>query len=642
MIKRRVRMIALALCLLWVLPGMAATARAEDAPALTLLFTTDTHSHCVPHTALIKGESQLVGGYARLKTAVKANRAEGRTLLLDSGDYSMATLYQTYTVSDALDLRLMQAVGYDAVALGNHDFEVTEQGLRDEWTLFAEMGGSFPLLCANLTDGDAAQDDNPLQAFGVRNYAVFERNGLRIGVFALMGDEAASYTPLTTLSFADPVKTAKATVKRLRETEKVDLVILLNHAGTMPDGSFHEDADIAKAVPGIDVILSGHMHVPMEEAQIVNDTVIACAGTGLSYVGKMELYREGDGWRTDYRLIPLTDEWQPDAGIQAMIEPYTQRLDREYFPAYGVSARQDDEIALSPYDFLDGDSMCLSLQNYAFGALIADGYLYAVRALGAAAHVGMCPVGSVRGGLYKGRWRMADLYNALSYGSSPLDGSCASPMVTAWLTGRELYDLCETSVSVSAILNSAQLLMGGIRCTYSDLRPLFNKVYAVEVYDPDTASWQSVERSEKELYALACSWQSLRSISLIKGNTFGLLGVDPKDENGNVLYTLEEQKARIVRKADGAELKEWDTLYQYLRSMPVGADGLPEVAELYGQPASYLHKTEPSLSTLFRNPNKAAWAQYGAVATLALLIALSVWLVRRLWRRARAKKTRGA
>lgn len=625
-------------CLILLWTGAFATAHADASPALTLLFTTDIHSHAVSHTGFVNGEGQQVGGYARLKSAVDAHWAEGRTLLLDSGDFSMATLYQTFTVSDALDLTLMQAVGYDAVALGNHDFEVTEEGLKDELTLFSRKGGQFPLLCGNLTypgGAGSAQGDNPLAAYGVQNYAVFERNGLRIGVFSLMGDEASAYTPLTVLSLADPIETAKTIVKQLREVEKVDLVILLSHAGTLPDGSFHEDADIAKAVDGIDVILSGHMHLPMSEPQTVNGAVIVCAGTALDALGKMELFRTGDGWTATCRLIPLTDEWPQDEAILKLIAPYAQKLDSEYFPAYGVSARQDDAVAVSPYNFPDGDAMCLKLDNYALGALIADGYLHTLRSLGLDVQVGMIPVGSVRGGLYHGNVLMKDLYNVLSYGISPLDGSCGSPMVTAYLSGRELFELCETSVSVSAILSSAQLLMGGIRCAYSNLRPLLNKVYQVEVYNPALDAWENVTRSDDKLYLLACSWQSLQSIRLIDSNSYGLLSVSPKDEQGKPLDTLEKQEARIVRLENGAELKEWNTLYQYLNAMETDENGLPVIDARYGVPADYLRKTDPSLQTLFVNPNKVAWYQYGAIAAIVLLIALTVFLVRR---RRRKKK----
>ena len=637
------RLIVWLLCLTLALAPALTFAETEALPDVRLLFTTDIHSHAVPHTAQVEGQSAQVGGYARLKTAVEAHTLEGRTLLLDSGDYSMATLYQTFTVSDALDLTLMQAVGYDAVALGNHDFEVTEDGLKSELTLFRQKGGTFPLLSSNLVQsGDASPevDANPLSDYGVHNYTVLECNGLRVGVFALMGKEASSYTPVTTLAFADPIKTAKTVVKQLRDVEKVDLVVLLDHAGTMPNGSFHEDADIAKAVGGIDVILSGHMHVPMTEKQVVNGAVIVCAGTALNELGQLNLTRDGSGWKADYSLIPLTDEWAEDAEISAILEPYSAKLDAEYFTAYGVPVKQNDVIAVSPYDFADGDAMSQKVDNYAFGALIADGYIATVRSLGVDAQVGMTPVGSVRGGLYQGKLLMGDLYNALSYGISPIDGSPASPMVTAWLTGAELYDLCETSISLSSILNTAQLLMGGIRYTYSDLRPLLNKVYGVEVYNPDTSAWEAVARSGDKLYALACSWQSLQSIGLIKSYSYGLLSIEPKDAQGNLLDTLEKQEASIVRKPDGAELKEWDTLYQYLQTMAKGEDGLPVIDARYGQPGDYVRKANPSIATFFVSPNKTAWIQYGVVAFLLAVIALTVCLIRRRRSKKKARATK--
>lgn len=421
------RMLCAALCIITVaLCVPCAYSAPEEASELTLLFTTDIHSNLVPHLALIDGKPARVGGYARLKSAVSANAREGKTLLLDSGDFSMGTLYQNFSVSDRLDLRLLDTLGYDAVALGNHDFEIGEDKLRLMLDDFRAEGGSFPLLAGNLIySGEKkiseGQSGNPLGGQGVQNYAVIERAGLKIGLFSVMGDNAVSYTPTKQFAFADPVKSAESIVNTLRRKEDADIVIMLSHAGYTADGSFTEDADIARKVEGIDVILSGHTHMAMHEAVTVGDTIIACAGTALNYLGKMELRRENGVWKADYGLIPLDSRWKEDGEIAAMIGTYNARLDAGYLRSLGVMRDIMEDFAYCECDFYDGDAMLSSIRDYPFARLLSEAYFYALEQEGIDdAQVAMIPVGTVRAGLYKGKLKIMDAYNVLSYGASPV------------------------------------------------------------------------------------------------------------------------------------------------------------------------------------------------------------------------------
>lgn len=459
------RVLSLALCALLCLFSLSASVAAfEDDAALTLLFTTDIHSNIVPHLTRVDGKAARIGGYARLKTAVDANRREGKTLLLDSGDFSVGTLYENFNSTDVLDLRLLDALNYDAVALGNHDFDAGAEAMRGELTL----------LSGNLIYADQRRGvTNPLAAQGVRDCIVVERGGYRIGLFSVMGKDAVSYTSLSEFSFASPVKSAQRIVTALREMEKVDLVVMLSHAGTLPDGSFTEDAEIARAVKGIDVILSGHEHVPIPEIQRVGDTMIVCAGTALNYLGRMDLSQKDGKWTADYELIPLDDRWTEDAGIADMIAPYTQRLNDGYLRRLGVKHGVTENFVYSPYDFPDGDAMGAALRDYAFGRLLTDAYFYALSSEGIDdVDIALVPNGTVRAGLYRGNLQVMDVYNVLSYGSSPLDGSGGAPVACVYLTGGDLYDLCEASASLSPYVNTLQFLFGGLRYSYCSARPI--------------------------------------------------------------------------------------------------------------------------------------------------------------------------
>ena len=607
-----------------------------SADAVTLLFTTDIHSNHVPHLAMLDGEGARLGGFARLKTAVDRHSVAGRTLLLDSGDFSMGTLYQNYTQSDALELTIMDQIGYDAVALGNHDYELGEDGLAKELSTFRANGGKLALLASNLTGGDgkatAEQNRNPLNSLGVQNYTVLERGGRRIGIFSLMGYDAISYTPVTTFSFADPVASAKAIVEQLRTVEQVDMVVALSHAGTMPDGSFHEDADIAEAVDGIDVILSGHEHVQTPEPIVANGTIIVCAGTALNYLGKLTLTLapDGDGWTGAYALIPLTDAFAEDGEIAAALAGYTSRIESDFIQPMGVAEGLTEPFARSDYDFIDGDHMCLALENYPFATLIGDAYFDGLARAGVTDVAAVAvPVGFVRNGLYRGELSVMDVYNALSYGISPLDGSAAAPICTFYLTGSELYNICETSVSLSGLMNSVQMLLGGLRYTYSDARLLLDKVYSVEARNPETGAYEPVARDDSRLYRVAASWTALQNLSLLGEKSYGVITVVPKDASGTP-YAADALPSTVVLRQTGQELKEWYALYDYLSGMPVDETGLHAVDAKYGQTPAYMTERSGGIGLFFTNPSKAFLVICGALLLLLLLLALAAVLVVRL------------
>ena len=141
----------------------------------------------------------------------------------------------------------------------------------------------------------------------IRRYLVIERGGIRFGIFGLLGKEASIYTSGGAVTFADPIETAKEMVKILRETEKVDVVIALSHGGVEKgkDGRYTDGDDVrlAKAVPGIDVVIGGHSHTELQEAIIVNDrTPVVQTGKESKNLGELVITigrRQADG-----RVLP--------------------------------------------------------------------------------------------------------------------------------------------------------------------------------------------------------------------------------------------------------------------------------------------------------------------------------------------------
>ncbi|RSK47656.1 bifunctional metallophosphatase/5'-nucleotidase [Hymenobacter rigui] len=244
---------------LGLLGAAAVPAAAADKKAvrLTILHTNDMHSRIEPfpdNAAQWAG----MGGMARRATLIEQIRKqEPNVLLLDSGDIWQGTPYFNFFQGE-LEYKLMSQMAYDASTLGNHDFDNGLEGLQKQLP-----NATFPFLIANydFTDTVLAGKFQP--------YKVFEKQGIRIGVFGL-GIELAGLVAdknFGATKYLDPVAVAKDMVTKLRGAEKCDLVICLSHLGYKYESAKLDDRKLAAQVSGIDLILGGHTHTFMEKPE---------------------------------------------------------------------------------------------------------------------------------------------------------------------------------------------------------------------------------------------------------------------------------------------------------------------------------------------------------------------------------------
>ena len=239
---------------LTALGGLARAAEAAPAAKapikLTILHTNDMHSRIDPFP---EGAGQWagLGGMARRAALVKDIRSrEPNVLLLDSGDIFQGTPYFNFFGGE-VEYKLMSQMGYDASTLGNHDFDNGLEGLQRQLPHAA-----FPFLVANYDFSKT-----PL-AGRFAPYKVFERQGVRVGVFGL-GIELAGLVAdknFGATAYLDPVAKAREVVAQLRGAEKCDLVICLSHLGYKYESAKLDDRKLAAQVAGIDLILGGHTH----------------------------------------------------------------------------------------------------------------------------------------------------------------------------------------------------------------------------------------------------------------------------------------------------------------------------------------------------------------------------------------------
>ncbi len=150
-------------------------------------------------------------------------REGDRTLLVDAGDFSMGTLFHTTFMTEAAELRLMAAMGYDVMTLGNHDFDFHPDGLAKTLRRARAAEKKLPVMVAsNVVFSPEGKGDGDLKEafreYPVVPYAVIERRGVRIGLFGILGKDAQIDTPFAKpVTFADPVETSKRIVDLLQE-----------------------------------------------------------------------------------------------------------------------------------------------------------------------------------------------------------------------------------------------------------------------------------------------------------------------------------------------------------------------------------------------------------------------------------------
>ena len=571
----RLSALCLALCLLAAgLPLTASAASTSPVYESTILFTHDTHDHFLPMPDEEGGE---YGGYTRLATLLKQEReAHPDALTLDAGDFSMGSLFQTIYATHAPELQALGAMGYDVTTLGNHEFDYRAQGLADMLNAAVDSGSPLPAIVqANYKppESDTASWE-AWERYGIQDYIILERGGISYGIFGLMGEEADSNAPMSGMEFEPTVEAAPMGTDaadqaltdwtaELEQSSNPSLIICLSHSGTDGKGK-GEDYELAKAVDGIDLIISGHTHTVLEEPLQVGDTLIVSAGEYTSYLGSLTLSWSEDGQKTiqDYRLIPVDETVAADPGMEQLTNRFQPLVESEYLAQYGL--KFDQVLATTEFSFTPISQFATEQREDTLGNLIADSYIYAVQQAEGENYVpvdfAVVASGVIRGSFAAGEITTSDAFNVSSLGSGA-DGTPGYPLISVWITGKELKDAFEVDASVTPIMSAAQLYGSGMTWTWNPHRIIFNKVNSCAQVLPDGTT---VPLENDKLYRVVTGLYSGQMLGTVNSQSFGILTITPKDANGNVITNFEDH---IIYNPDGSEVKEWYALASYLQSM---------------------------------------------------------------------------
>ena len=647
--KRGKKILALLLIITMLLPfvmNIPAEA-AEKSKQLDVLFTHDTHSHLNSFSTIVDGEQKEVGGFAKIKTLIDEKKKENPdTLILDGGDFSMGTLIQTVYDTEAAELRMLGYLGCDVSTFGNHEFDYRSKGLADMLTVAKNSGETVPSLVVCNVDWDSMekaglsegqkQIQSAFENYGVKDYVIVQKGDVKIAVVGVFGVDALKCAPTCELLFKDPVESVKKTVEEIKKNETVDMIACVSHSGTWEDEKKSEDEILAKEVPDLDLIISGHTHSELKEPiQHGNTYIVSCGEYGRN-LGLLSMTQKQDGrWELNsYELIPVSEEVEPDQEAQERIDALMDRVDTNYLTNFGYT--RDEVLAENDVEFNSLEEMETKHEELNLGDIMSDSYIYSVEHSedynGTPVDVAVVPSGCVRDTYTKGDITVEDVYNSFSLGIGT-DGLAGYPLIDVYLTGKELKLAAEVDASVSDFMTTARLYCSGLNFTYNPHRMILNKVTDCYLTREDG---KRIEIQDDQLYRVVTDLYTGQMLGSVMEMSYGLLKIEPKDKDGNPIENLEDQ---AIMEGD-KELKAWDAIARYMQSFDdTDGNGIPNVPEYYETThGRKVVDDSRNVINLVKNPNKFSVMIVGIVLVLILIIILLVVLIRKLIKKRRRKK----
>jgi 2',3'-cyclic-nucleotide 2'-phosphodiesterase (5'-nucleotidase family) len=417
----------------------AALARQAEI-SLTILHVNDTHGHIIAYQDKSVDPERPVGGAEYLAKMIERERAANPdgTILLSAGD-----MFQGTPVSNLFHgkpvIEIMNYLHYDAMALGNHEFDWGQDVLQ---SIIASA--SFPVVSANVFKRGGRHIP------GVKSYVILKRKDVRIAVIGITTPETY-YTSkpgnLTGLTFVQPEKVLPAIIRRVR-AQGASIVVALTHDG------LDADRELARKVRGIDIIVGGHSHTAIRDPVIESGTVIVQAGSNGIYLGVLNItfdrakkkilsYTRKD----ELRLVSPASDAQLDPNVARIVDKYEAQVKTEFSKVIGTAAA----------DLTRGSS-----RESTLGDIVTDAMRDA-----SGAQIAFQNGGGIRADIPKGPITLEAVFTAL-----PFDDD----LVSMDLTGEQIWELLENSV-----LSENMLQVSGIQIVYDLSKPAGAKVTSVEV-----------------------------------------------------------------------------------------------------------------------------------------------------------------
>jgi 5'-nucleotidase/UDP-sugar diphosphatase len=410
-----------------VAPTATASALADD--RIQLLHTDDIHGHLDADFVQSANTSSSfrAGGLAQLAGQVAAYRARApqRTLLIDAGDAWQGTFISNANKGEAVT-KAMNLMHYDGLAVGNHDFDWGQDVLAER-----AKEASFPFLAANVIETKTGLSPAYLRPFEVRDLGI-----ARVGIIGLTNPGSATIVKATAVAGLQFRPAADSLRPLLTEVQKqADIVVVAAHIGTA------DAVQLARDVPGIDVIVAAHDHLPIQTARVEGRTTIVDAGAYTQYLGRLEVivdrttHKMKDAVRgSELVAIAANPNVKPDPEIAKLVEE--RRADGEKYTSRIVGRTTEPLSNVR--------------EETAFGNLITDAFVEYGTQQGWKTDVAFYNMAGVRASFPAGQLTYGQLYEALPFSNT---------VVNVDLNGADLAAIIDRAVCVSGRLHMAGVVV---------------------------------------------------------------------------------------------------------------------------------------------------------------------------------------
>ena len=455
------------------------TSAQEKTFAMSVMHMNDTHAR--------------VENYPYMVSAVKEFRGENPdALLVNAGDVFSGTLYFNEFEGQA-DLALMNLMGIDAMAFGNHEFDLGDSDNGHQALADFIDGANFPFLGTNA---DFSKDDK-LKGFEsketlaedpedgkIYETIVKEINGEKVGIFGLTTEDTKNISSPNNVDFSDFITAAEEAVQAF-EDAGINKVMAVNHLGFDSAPDIGNDMRLAAEVPGIDIIVGGHSHTALPKAQVVekdnegNDkapTVIVQAGQYAENLGKLNIEFNDTGEIVEFEamLEPLLPEEDRDTG--EVTTPYV--ADEEALKVMQEYKDQVDKIANEETGAVavtdlenprhgEGDEMSVRANETRLGNLVTDAMLAKAQEKFPEAVIAFQNGGGIRTSIDQGPITTGEVISVLPFGNNP---------VIADLSGEEIKELLEHAVRKAPEENGGFLHISGMKYYYDSTKDAGDRV----------------------------------------------------------------------------------------------------------------------------------------------------------------------
>lgn len=630
-------------------PMTAANKATAAGKTVSIAFTSDIHSHL--------DESHGSGGLARVGTLLNDIKdAHKNTFLLDAGNFSMGTVFQTVYKKRAAELKMLGAMKYDAVALGASEFEYGASGLADmldsaaadkkttktttqKWnkvTYKYETKTTFlrsmpEVVCSNINwkksyaNKEKAAQVRALQqawnAYDVVDYTIVKKGGVKMAVVSALGDSAKTSAKETGLYFKEQQSRIKNLVKEIKTNKEADMIVCLApDNGSNSQAALDESKDLAKAVPDLDVILCGHglegMKTPVTEG---STTIVGVAGN-TTEVGHLLLKKQGDSYAVkDFENIAVKDNVVRNASVHADVKSIASQVTSDYLQSQGYSYSQT--LAKNNISFTEINKLTSTTGEDTLGNLVSDSYIRAVkRAEGRnfkGIDVAIVSMDNIRASLPKGDITAADTYDINGAGIGR-DRTAGYPLVTAYVTGKELKRIAEANASLAGEDGRARIFVSGMKFSFNRHRLYLNKAFDMEI---DKGNGKTEKFHNGKLYRVVTGWGELRSLEDLDKVAFGLMKIEPKNSAGKAVTNYN----RLVLRDGSREVKTWRAVADYINSMRGG-----QMSAAYAKTQGRIQDlTGFNPINLLKNPNYMGIILLAGILIVVVIILAILLILRR-------------